>query len=306
MWYITTDIRTTYRKIVPCSQWYIICTAHTSAVPESCWRSRQGTILCAKFSAHRKDVGWESLCRGLQVQPWWRYNGWRSRRAILLMLRQRICRWYTKINGTGTKSNIPPSSQTNNHQVGEQYSNTRSQHLKSMLVKWHPNKRLQKLWRQLKDTANYAVYASQHIPNNQVVDATLNCIDHTQVCRQSFLDLNRELDQRYMALQIFLRMPTTTAVKSRIRWECMATAWVPKKHMPTMMLQDTPKKASLTWKQQCRQTSWPTKMAIRPTGNPHRWQLQCNICELTWWQCNYRLQWWLLLGLCVSNLCKCL
>ena len=73
----------------------------------------------------------------------------------------------------------------------------------SMTAQWHPSDGVQRLWRQIQDAANYAVFAGQAIPENHLVDAALICIARTQAYKQAYLDWRQEQNQTFAYLKTF-------------------------------------------------------------------------------------------------------
>ncbi len=61
----------------------------------------------------------------------------------------------------------------------------------SLTSTWHPSKDLQRLWNQINNAANYAIFAGAPIPNSILVDSALICIAKTQAYKQAYLDFKR-------------------------------------------------------------------------------------------------------------------
>ena len=91
-----------------------------------------------------------------------------------------------------------------NHAVqmwGHSTPSSRDENVKSLKAAWHETEGMAKLWRQIKTAVNYAVYAGQPIPPEQIVDAALICINRTQAYKQDYLAYKRLPVQNITALK---------------------------------------------------------------------------------------------------------
>ena len=53
----------------------------------------------------------------------------------------------------------------------------------------------------MKDAADYAVYAGHHIPDSQLVDAALICINYMDAFKPAYIQFKCEVDNSYAELQ---------------------------------------------------------------------------------------------------------
>ena len=86
---------------------------------------------------------------------------------------------------------------------GRTTPSSRAANMISLTNAWHPSDGLQRLWNQINDAANYAVFAGSPIPESILVDSALICIAKTQAYKQAYLDFKHEQNQTLVHLKQF-------------------------------------------------------------------------------------------------------
>ena len=84
---------------------------------------------------------------------------------------------------------------------GHTTPSSRAANLETLKAPWHATEGMAQLWRQIKDTVAFAVAANSPIPNEQIVDAALICINRTQAYKQSYLAYKQLAVRNYPILR---------------------------------------------------------------------------------------------------------
>jgi hypothetical protein len=74
----------------------------------------------------------------------------------------------------------------------------------SLTNAWHPSDGLQRLWNQIKNAANYAVFADSAIPESILVDSALICICKNASIQASVLGFQAQDESNAGAPQTIL------------------------------------------------------------------------------------------------------
>ena len=79
----------------------------------------------------------------------------------------------------------------------------RMQNRNDMTADWNAADGMSSLWYRLKECMNFGEYCGEEIPENEVRDAALICINRSGAYRQAYLDWKREPNQTYENLRNF-------------------------------------------------------------------------------------------------------
>ena len=86
---------------------------------------------------------------------------------------------------------------------GQTTPQSRLDNINALTAPWDAAEGVDKLFRRLRDCANYAQFAGHPIQDAMLVDSALICIQRTQAYTQAYLDFKQEVDQSFGALIVF-------------------------------------------------------------------------------------------------------